>query len=350
MHRTHQPVLWRMALYCLCLSLVWPAAGMASTSEKADAPPGLMARIKERWQERVLQRKESVANVQQPTVALTSPGDYAFSMPHQGYQRSYRVHVPASYRPSVPTALVLSLHGGGGNMDYQANDAYYGQISKSEQAGFIAVFPNGYSKLPGGKLATWNAGHCCGAARDGMSDDVGFIRALVQRLQTQLNIDHQRIFANGMSNGGMMSYRLACELPDVFRAIASVAGTDNTVTCTPSAPISVLHIHAKDDELELFEGGAGRERAAVSHFVAVPDSIAKWVHLNGCSASPKRVLEVRGAYCDVYAPCRGGVEVKLCVTDSGGHSWPGGTKLRGGASGSTALSATEVIAEFFGSR
>lgn len=350
MHRTHRPVLWRIALYCFCLNLAWPAAGMAQTSEKADAPSGLRERIKERWQERVQQRKEAVADVQPPTAALMSPGDYAFSMAYQGSQRSYRVHVPASYRHGVPAALVLSLHGGGGNMDYQANDAYYGQISKSEQAGFIAVFPNGYSKLPGGKLATWNAGNCCGGARDAGIDDVGFIRALLERLHTQLNIDRKRIFANGMSNGGMMAYRLACEAPDLFRAIASVAGTDNTSACTPSQPLSVLHIHARDDDMVLFNGGAGRERAAVTDFVSVPSTVSKWVGLNGCQAKPKRVLEVSGAICELYAPCRGGVEVKLCVTDTGGHSWPGGAQVRGGAPGSKALSASDVITDFYADR
>jgi polyhydroxybutyrate depolymerase len=153
-----------------------------------------------------------------------------------------------------------------------------------------------------------------------------------------------------MSNGGLMSYRLACEAGDIFKSIASVAGTDNTVTCAPSRPISVLHIHAQDDDMVLFGGGAGRDRAAVTDFVSVPQSITKWVHLNSCNTIPTRVWESQGAYCDLYAPCSDGVEVKLCVTPTGGHSWPGGTKVRGGEAGSTAMSATDVIAEFFASR
>lgn len=281
---------------------------------------------------------------------ISQPGDYALSMPYGGHTRLFRVYVPASYTSSVPAAMVLSLHGGGGHMDYQANDAFYGQISQSEQAGFVAVFPNGYSKLPGGKLATWNAGHCCGSARDEQVDDVGFIRALVARLRTQLAIDPQRIFANGMSNGGMMAYRLACDAADIFKAVASVAGTDNTVACAPSKPVSVLHIHARDDERVLFQGGAGQERAAVTDFVSVPASITQWVRLNQCSTTPTRVLALPGAYCDVYARCQGGVEVKLCVTETGGHSWPGGSKVRGGAAASTALSATETIGAFFATR
>lgn len=278
---------------------------------------------------------------------ITGPGDYSLSIVHAGLTRRYRVHVPLSYAPSTPAPLVFSFHGGGGSMDYQANDSYYGQISKSGQAGYIAVFPNGFSKLKSGKLATWNAGNCCASARDENIDDVGFVRAIIEQLSTQLNIDRGRIFASGMSNGGMMAYRLACEMPDVFRAIAAVAGTDNTRACSPKAPISILYIHARDDELALFEGGAGRKSSKVTSFVSVPDSIAKWVKLNACSGTPKRVFENAGAYCDAYSPCLGGVEVRLCVTASGGHSWPGGKKPRGDAEPSTALSATDVIWEFF---
>ena len=281
---------------------------------------------------------------------ITGPGDYSLSIVHGGVTRLYRVHVPSAYSTSRPIPLVFSFHGGGGNMDYQANDRYYGQISKSEQASYVAVFPNGVSKLRSGKFATWNAGHCCGSARDENVDDVGFVRAIIKSLSDRLNIDQKRIFADGISNGGMMAYRLACEMPDVFRAIASVAGTDNTKTCTPKAPISILHIHARDDELELFDGGAGRKSSKVTSFVSVPDSISKWSQFNGCAAKPKRVFENSGAYCDAYSPCRGDVEVRLCVTESGGHSWPGGRKIRGGAPGSTALSATDVIWDFFSSR
>jgi polyhydroxybutyrate depolymerase len=284
----------------------------------------------------------------QDAAPITGPGDYSFTLVHAGRTRLYRVHVPPGYSAARPMPLVFALHGGGGNMDIQATDAYYGQVSKSDQAGFVVVFPNGYSQFRGGKLATWNAGNCCAKAQSENSDDVGFIREIVKRLSALPGIDAQRIFASGISNGGMMSYRLACEMPEVFKAIASVAGTDNTKACTPSRPVSILHIHAKDDELELFNGGSGRKSLVSANFVAVPDSMAKWVRLNGCSPEPKRVLETAGAYCDSYTACKGGVEVKLCVTETGGHSWPGGKKPRGGsAAPSTAISATDVIAEFF---
>jgi polyhydroxybutyrate depolymerase len=291
-----------------------------------------------------------LGQAQDAASAIGTPGDHTLSIVHAGVKRLYRVHVPASYSPSRPMPMVLALHGGGGNMDIQAEDKFYGQIAKSEQAGFIVVFPNGASRFPRGKLATWNAGGCCAYARDSNSDDVGFIRALVAQLSTQLAVDPKRIFANGMSNGGMMAYRLACEMPDVFRAVAAVAGTDNTQACTPKAPISILHIHARDDDHVRFDGGPGPKAREATPYVSVADTVSKWVKLDACNPTPQRVLDTPGAHCDAYTACRGGVEVELCVTDSGGHSWPGGTKPRGGASGSTALSATDVIWDFFSTR
>jgi poly(3-hydroxybutyrate) depolymerase len=184
----------------------------------------------------------------------------------------------------------------GGNVEMQA-DTNYNIVGKADSAGFIAVFPNGYSRLPSGKLATWNAGNC-------------------------------------------------------FRAIAPVAGTDGTLTCTPARPISVLHIHAKNDTHVLFNGGAGddafKDKSKVADFVSVPQTIARWSQRNRCTAPPKRVLEVPGVYCDAYTQCADGVQVQLCVTDTGGHSWPGVDKVRAGKqAASQALSANDVMWDFF---
>lgn len=351
----HSAAVRALGLPALAIGLLIGAIGVAPHPAWAQAatPDAARLTLRERLAQARAARKlaapDAASTVAAGTV-LSGPGDYSLSLMHAGLNRLYRVHVPATYTPSKPSAMVLSFHGGGGNMDVQATDRYYGQISKSEQLGYIAVFPNGFSRLPSGKLATWNAGHCCAAARDADVDDVGFVRALVQQLSSQLNIDPQRVFAAGMSNGGMMAYRLACELPEIFKAIAAVAGTDNTKACSPKAPVSILHIHARDDERVLFNGGAGQPSPNVSAFVAVPDSIAKWVKLNACPTSPKRVFETTGAYCDAYVPCRAGTEVKLCVTETGGHSWPGGQQPRGIGTPSTALSATDVMADFFLSR
>jgi polyhydroxybutyrate depolymerase len=280
--------------------------------------PAEIGNLRERWRG----KKEAS---QQANQALTA-GDYTFSIKHQNINRIYMVHVPKSYQAVKSMPMVLSLHGGGGNMRYQADDEYYGLISKSESAGFIAVFPNGYSRFTKGSLATWNAGICCGKARDKNIDDVGFIKSVVNDMKVRANIDVNRIYANGMSNGGMMSYRLACEMPDTFKAIVSVAGTDGTIDCTPSKPVSVLHIHALDDERVLYHGGSGSDSNTHADFESVPNTIAKWVKLNSCSATPVRVLQVSGAYCDIYKQCQNGTQVKVCITDTGGHSWPGGKK------------------------
>ncbi|MFV1921186.1 MAG: alpha/beta hydrolase family esterase [Methylotenera sp.] len=291
--------------------------------------------------------KDFKASRQDNNTTVLTAGDYTFSLNKVHNNRQYMVHIPKSYNPNQPTPLVLSLHGGGGNMEYQATDKYYHLVSKSEEAGFIAVFPNGYSRFRSGKLATWNAGICCGKARDENSDDVSVIKAVVADIKSRANIDSNRIYANGMSNGGMMSYRLACELTDTFAAIASVAGTDGTQSCKPSRPISILHIHALDDDHVLFNGGSGVKSKTHADFVAVPDTIQKWVSKNACQPTQQRVLEVKGAYCDLYAKCQNNTQVKLCVTETGGHSWPGGSKVRGNAAGSTAINANDIIWQFY---
>ena len=150
---------------------------------------------------------------------------------------------PKSYR-GEPTPMLLALHGGGGDADFQADDSKYRLISKSEAAGFHRRLPERlFSRFPSGMLATWNAGTCCAGAQKNDVDDVGFIREVIRRVERQASIDPRRIFATGMSNGAMMSWRLACEAPEI-RAIAPVEGTDNTAHCTPSRPVPVIQFHA----------------------------------------------------------------------------------------------------------
>jgi polyhydroxybutyrate depolymerase len=283
---------------------------------------------------------------------ITRPGDYRFSIRHGGLTRTYRVHVPPGYNMAVPAPLLVALHGDSAGTDLRTNDANFGLVAKSDREGFIVVFPSAFAAAGAGKLASWNAGNCCGAARDQNVDDVGFIRQVVTNVFRQMSIDRERIFAAGISDGGMMAYRLACEMPEVFRAVASVAGTDNTGTCAPGTPVSVLHIHAKDDPRVLFDGGATADAAAkpgATALASVPGTVAKWAQLDGCAAQPRHILDKAGAYCEEYSWCRGGAKVQLCVTDTGGHSWPGGKK-RTGAPASRAISATDSMWEFFSQR
>ncbi|NWG92992.1 MAG: dienelactone hydrolase family protein [Parvularculaceae bacterium] len=283
---------------------------------------------------------------------LSRPGDYEFTLTHDGLRRRYLVHVPASFDPAKRSAVVLGLHGGGGHADHFAKDEHYGVISASEKYGFIAVIPNGYSKNRRGLFATWNAGACCGDARDENIDDVGFLSAVIARVKRQAPVDDARVYAMGMSNGGLMAYRLACEIPDQVRGIMAVAGTDNTLHCDPLRPTPVLHVHAINDTHVLFDGGAGddafRDRTKVTDFVSVKATIEKWVALNGAQDKPRRVLAVAGAYCDRYDAKAGGAAVQLCVTESGGHSWPGAAKgRRGKEPPSQAINAIEAMWAFF---
>jgi polyhydroxybutyrate depolymerase len=275
---------------------------------------------------------------------IRAPGDYRFSFVHDGIRREYLVHVPKSYR-GAPTAMLIALHGGGGDADYEADDSKYRLVSKSEQAGFIAVFPNGYSRFPNGILATWNAGNCCGAAEKNNIDDVGFIREVIRRMERQASIDPRRIFATGMSNGAMMSWRLACEAPEI-RAVAPVEGTDNTTACKPAHPVPAIEFHAADDPNVPFNGGVG---VGPSHadFTSVPATQAKWVQIDRADPAARRILTVAGAHCDLHAATRGGAPVELCVTDTGGHSWPGGGTQQGRKQPSMSISADDLMWQFF---
>lgn len=255
--------------------------------------------------------------------------------------RKVLVHLPPVYDSARAAPLVLAMHGGGGHAALMADDARYGWLRQSDLNGFIVAFPNGASRLPGGRLASWNAGGCCGYARDQNSDDVAFLRAVVAELGRRYRIDSGRIFAAGMSNGGMMAHRLACDAADLFRAVASVAGTDASTRCQPARPIPVLHIHARDDDHVLYAGGAGpaafRDRRSVMEFVSVPDTVARWLQRDQCQNRPVRVLEAAGGWCEAYRDCSAGSSVELCVTETGGHSWPG----------SKAFDATALIWGFF---
>ena len=280
------------------------------------------------------------------------PGLHTLQVSHDGLSRKVLVRVPATAAARQPMPLVLAFHGGGGHAEFMADDARYGLGREAERSGFVVAFPNGYSRWPGGRLATWNAGGCCGEARDRGIDDVGFARAVVAAVQARVAIDTGRVFATGMSNGGMLAHRLACEASDVFAAVASVAGTDATPRCEPARPVSVLHLHARDDTHVLYDGGAGpgafRDPRQVMDFVSVPETLRRWVARNHCEARPQTTWQGPGARCEAYTGCTGGVSVALCTTEQGGHSWPGADRVRLGKPGaSQALEANEVIWAFF---
>ena len=279
---------------------------------------------------------------------ISAPGDYRFTFPFEGLAREYLVHVPKSYR-GAPTPMLMALHGGGGDADFQADDTRYRLITQSEHDGFIAVFPNGYSSRESGILATWNAGACCGAAQNKNVDDVGFLREVIRRVEHQARVAKDRVFVTGMSNGALMSWRMACESADLVRGIAPVEGTDNTATCRPARPVAVIEFHSLDDDHIPFRGGRGVSALTDTNFASVPATQAKWTSLDRAVPQAKRVLSVAGAHCDLHAATADGAPVELCVTESGGHSWPGGGDQQGRKQPSTAISANDLMWKFFSS-
>ena len=293
------------------------------------------------------QQHRSAIPIDPKLTPITAPGDYRFSFVHDGITREYLVHVPRSFH-GAPTPMLVALHGGGGDADFQADDSKYKLISKSESAGFIAVFPNGYSRV-GGMLATWNAGACCGAAQRNNVDDVGFLREVIRRVEHQANIDRNRVFMTGMSNGALMSWRMACEASDLIRAIAPVEGTDNTSACRPSRPVAVIEFHSLDDDHVPLNGGRGVSALTDTNFTSVPATQAKWLLFDRSYPAAQRVLTVPGAHCDLHPAKPGGAPLELCLTDTGGHSWPGGGTQQGRKQPSMAISANDLMWSFFSS-
>jgi polyhydroxybutyrate depolymerase len=263
-----------------------------------------------------------------------------------GRQRTYLLHVPPSYRMDHEAPLVVVLHGGGGNAD---NVARMSRMSeKADEQGFLVVYPNGTGKLQD-RLLTWNSSNCCGYALDNNVDDVGFIAATIARIEKDYRIDSARIFATGISNGGMMCYRLACELSTVIVAIAPVAGAMNIENCAPTKPVSVVIFHGTADGHVPYDGGRGTKRAdthdRIDHSVHFAASF--WAEHNDCSTVFTKEQE-GNILRETFPKGTNGSEVVVYTINGGTHSWPGGT--RGSIFGdkpSAEISATDLMWEFF---
>lgn len=172
-------------------------------------------------------------------------------------------------------------------------------------------------------MRTWNAGTCCGYAQSTGIDDVGFIDALLDDLEGDLCIDRRRVHATGMSNGGGLSHRLACDLSWRIASVAPVAGTDNTTSCAPTRPVPVMHIHGSADQNAPFAGGVGCGPSG-SDNTSVPETMGRWQERDGCPGDSRPRLVGGDGTCETQGRCHNEAEVVLCTIAGGGHTWPGG--------------------------
>ncbi len=283
-----------------------------------------------------------------------APGNYQGSIvAADGRTRTYILHVPSGYSAAKSYPLVLVFHGGmgtGARIEKSTNfDA------KADAKGFFVVYPDGIGH-------NWNDGR--GTANPTI-DDVDFVRRLIANLKSRLPIDDKRIYATGASNGGHFSWRLGCELADVFAAVGSDIGpipVNLVPSCRPVMPIAVVGIQGGADPISPLEGG----EVELSQLLGMGkggmvESAAKtmnfWASVNGCDSNPTIVHEPPrvndGTSVDkyTYSGCKSGAPVIYYIVRGMGHSWPPQLGPLPEITGPTShnINATDVMWDFFSS-
>jgi polyhydroxybutyrate depolymerase len=242
-------------------------------------------------------------------------GDTIRRLDVNGTERTYLLHVPPGLSSDSPAPLLFVFHGN--KMDGEEMRALTGFDDLADANGFFVVYPVG-TGLPG--ALSFNAGTCCGSAEKAVVDDVTFARRMMSDLAGLLPIDPRRVYSTGFSNGGMFSYRLACEMSETFAAIASVAGTVAIGPCRPDHPVSILHIHGMSDT-SIPYSGYNSDPDTDQAFLSVEQSIEEWAAIDGCSDSPRPSRE--GAVTHLlYSACKGGTAVELYALQGLFHQWP----------------------------
>ena len=239
------------------------------------------------------------------------------SITHDGIQRDYILYIPELYDGSKAVPLVFNFHGYGSNA---AQQMFYGDFRDiADTEGFLLVHPEGTTFI-GDQF--WNVGF------PGLSsniDDVGFTEALIDELETLYAIDLDRVYATGMSNGGFMSFLLACQLSEKIAAVASVTGSmtqDTFDDCNAQHPTPVLQIHGTDDGVVLYNGN--------NLSIPIADVISYWVDFNNCETTPTTttlpdvdVSDGSTIEHSVYEDGDNGITTEHMKVIGGGHTWPG---------------------------
>jgi len=219
-----------------------------------------------------------------------------------GMNRSFLVYAPSSYG-SKPVPVVFDFHGLSGTSMQEMSLSRWNTLANTE--GFIVVYPQGVGN-------SWNAGGCCGDSMSMMVDDVAFVRAIITNLSTEACIDTKRVYASGCSNGGGMSFRVACEAADVVAGVAPVdfdcvLGT-RCNTCKPARPITIVQFRSPNDQLVSYTG-SGAFAGAQNNFMTMGT-------INMCTGTPMDLPA--NMSCDTFPMCGAQTETILCTT-SGTH-------------------------------
>ncbi|HEY6844361.1 MAG TPA: PHB depolymerase family esterase, partial [Thermoanaerobaculia bacterium] len=245
----------------------------------------------------------------------------------------YRIYVPRGLDRSRPAPLVISLHGAGGWPVQQEEMSQWDRIADAQH--FIVAYPSG---LSGAGPRVWRG-----------TEDVRFISDLIAKLQREYNIDRHRIYANGFSNGGGMSFILSCTMSDRIAAIGLVASAQTTPFswCTDRRPVAMIAFHGTADPFTRYDGG--KTWMAPSPFPGIPRFVANWARRNRCDPRPADASPAADVTRREYVHCAEDASVVLYTIRDGGHTWPGGQPLPEWFVGPTSnsIDATRTMWNFF---
>jgi polyhydroxybutyrate depolymerase len=282
-----------------------------------------------------------VAVVQVEAASWFAANRHNGSFESSGVEREYLLYVPKSYDRTRPTPLVISLHGAAIWAAVQRDMSRWNDVADKE--GFIVVYPSG----TGRRVArVWHEGE-----RPGVSKDVTFIAALIDTLSAHYNIDPARVYANGLSNGGGMSFALSCSLSDRIAAVGLVASAQFLPFqwCDNPHPVPMINFHGTADPEAPYTGGTTWVAPNSKHLQNQPRFVANWARRNGCAASPTDSLVAPDVTRRTYSRCTNDAAVVFYTIHGGGHSWPGGGRVPEWFAGSTtnSINASHLMWEFF---
>lgn len=255
-----------------------------------------------------------------------------------GLTREYIVYVPPTYDSSKPTPLVISLHGAIMWPAAHQDTSQWNRVADRE--GFIVAYPSG---LTGDGPRHWEA-----TPGSDESRDVTFIGDLIDSLQRTYNIDPARIYANGLSNGGGMSFVLSCRMSDRIAAVGLVASAQLLPwnSCADDRPVPMINFHGTAD-LAPYHGG--KSWVAPQTLPSQPVWTANWARRNRCGPTPIESRITADVTRTEYPHCARNATAVLYTIEGGGHTWPGGGELPGWFVGTTThtIDASSVMWEFF---